>query len=159
MLSLSRIIVSLFLSLMLVLCQFSSPALAQTDLSRIDFEVKVPDNTLENLLLQSGIHPGDSSKEVVIKNAVITLRNPRLGKTSSDGELRAGTGDTIRFRARQPLRFAPDTADTSVTFGTLMDRGNDTAEFIVFTGRWIKFFGIRICPGQQIFVPGEAQCV
>jgi hypothetical protein len=146
-------------ALTLLLCQYSSPALAQEDLSRIDFKVKVPSDKLEKLLLKSGIHSGDGGKEVFIDKAVITLHNPKLGKTSSVGELRISTEGTIQFRARRPLRFGADTADTSVTFGTLSDRNDDTASLGRFTGRWISLFGERICPGQVVNLPGESQCI
>jgi len=30
---------------------------------------------------------------------------------------------------------------------------------IVYTGRWFRFFGFRICAGQRFWIPGELQCV
>ena len=29
----------------------------------------------------------------------------------------------------------------------------------VYTGRWTRFFGLRVCWGQTYNLPGESQCI
>ena len=124
------------------------------------YEIHFPENLLEKVLLHSG-NAVDSTGiyGTVIRDGKVTLHNRELGKTSAAGEIQVVSDDTIKFIAEEKLRFSPGSDGTSVTFGTLTNSNDTNSAFVVYTGKWINFFGIRICPGQTFDIPGESQCI
>lgn len=128
--------------------------------SQNTYQIQLSKNLLKKVLKHSGYALDPSGKQnTVIKGSQITLNNRKLGKTSATGEIKLIGKDTIVFVANEKLRFAPDSAGTSITFGKLGDQNNGNSAFIVYTGRWTNFFGIRICNGQVFNIPGESQCI
>lgn len=127
----------------------------------IAYEISFPKNMLKKLLLHSGhaFDSGENKYGSVIGDSKIVLYNRKLGKTSAAGEIQVVSDDKIKFVAKKRLRFSPDSVGTSITFGRVRDRDDDNAALIVLTGRWVNFFGYKICPGQVFNIPGESQCV
>jgi hypothetical protein len=123
------------------------------------YAVEVPAALLERVLLHSGMIDRRHDGAIVIEEAQLVLRNRELGRTATTGTIRIEEDDRILFMAASELRFAPDSPGTSLGFGTIRPDDDGDTIFVVYTGRWIKFFGVRWCPGQVFEIPGEAQCI
>lgn len=124
------------------------------------YEIHFPQNLLKKVLLHSGYSLNSTSGYgTLISDAKITLNNQKLGKTSAVGEIQVVADDIIKFIAKEKLRFLPNSKGTSITFGEIASSNDDNSAFIVYTGRWLNFFGLRICNGQVFNIPGESQCI
>ena len=91
---------------------------------------------------------------------LLTLSDRKMGVAQVDGTLRMTPEGRLIFASATPMPFEPG-PNTALGFAT--PRGGDSdmggAQVIIHTGRWINFFGVRLCPGQVFDIPGESQCI
>lgn len=143
--------------LILLFVEFSNvhaaSSYAKSTASQNIYEIHLPQETLEKLLNFA------DKRHSIIPNSQITLNNRESGKTSAVGEIHVVSNKTIKFVTEEKLKFSPESEGTSITFGKIDDCNDNNTALIVHTGRWINFFGVRICPGQVFNLPGESQCI
>ena len=97
--------------------------------------------------------PGEKAR------AALTLFDREMGRARVDGVLSVSTEGRVVFAPSSPMPFEPGPG-TAMGFASPGDPSDPAdARLIVFTGRWVNFFGARLCPGQVFILPGEAQCI